>query len=139
MATQFELSVMSPDRPLFEGRAEGLIAPGALGYLGVLARHAPMVAELGPGVLTVVEGAGQRRLFAVSGGFLEVNRDKVTVLADAVEGAEEIDAQRARAAETRARDRLRSRADDVDVARAEAALRRALARLEVVEKSRRSG
>jgi F-type H+-transporting ATPase subunit epsilon len=136
VAGQFELRVMSPERSLFEGRAQGIIAPGAAGYLGVLARHAPMVTELGPGVLTVVDGDGQRRLFSVSAGFLEVKRDGVTVLADAVEGATEIDAQRARAAETRARERVRTHARDTDITRAEAALRRALARLEVVEKSR---
>jgi F-type H+-transporting ATPase subunit epsilon len=95
-----------------------------------------MVTELGAGVLTVVDEDGQRRLFAMSAGFLEVRQDGVTVLADAAETATEIDVDRARAAEERARRRLQERAREVDVARAEAALRRALARVEVAEKSR---
>jgi F-type H+-transporting ATPase subunit epsilon len=129
---------MAPDHLLFEGRVQGLVAPGVEGRFGVLARHAPMVAELGPGVFAVVDAEGQRRHFALSSGFLEVRRDGVTALADAAEAALEIDPGRARAALERARRRLQSRAPDVDTARAEAALRRALARLEAVEKNRRA-
>jgi F-type H+-transporting ATPase subunit epsilon len=132
----FDLKVMAPDHAVLDGKAQSLIAPGAKGYLGVLARHAPMVTELGAGVLTVVDEDGQRRLFAMSAGFLEVRQDGVTVLADAAEAATEIDVDRARAAEERARHRLQERTRDVDAARAEAALRRALARVEVAEKSR---
>ena len=129
----FELTIMAPDHKLFEGRARALIAPGAEGYFGVLARHAPMVAQLGFGVLTVTEENGERIFFAVSAGFLEVTPDGVTILADAAEVGAVVDVERARAAAERARQRLHSHAKDVDVARAEAALQRALARLHTVE------
>jgi F-type H+-transporting ATPase subunit epsilon len=135
MPRPFALTVMAPDHALFEGEVQGLIARGIEGYLGVLAGHAPMVAELGPGVLTVVEVDGERRYYSVSAGFLEVRRGEVAVLADAAEAAGEIDVERARAAEERARGRLRSGARDTDTARAEAGLRRALARLAAVRKS----
>jgi F-type H+-transporting ATPase subunit epsilon len=139
MPRPFGLTVMAPDHALFEGEVQGLIAPGIEGYLGVLAGHAPMVTELGPGVLTVVEVNGERRHYAVSAGFLEVRREEVAVLADAAEAAGEIDVERARAAEGRARGRLRSGTSDIDATRAEAALRRALARLQAVRKSGTAG
>lgn len=112
------------------------MAPGAEGYFGVLSRHAPMVAELRVGELDLVDEHGQRRVFAVAGGILEVQRDGVIVLADAVEAAQDIDVARATAARSRAEERLRSRASDVDPARAQAALQRALNRLRVSEKGR---
>jgi len=126
---RYELAVLAPDRTVFEGRVESLVAPGSEGYFGVLARHAPMVAELTTGEFALVDEAGERKLFAVSRGYLEVGWDQVTVLVDVGEASEEIDVERARAAEERAERRLRSRARDVNVARAESALRRALNRL----------
>jgi F-type H+-transporting ATPase subunit epsilon len=137
MSAQYELAILAPDRKVYEGRAESLVAPGCLGYFGVLARHARMVAELIAGELSLVDGQGVRKSFAVSGGYLEVGWNRAAVLADAAEAAEEIDVMRARAAEERAQQRLRSRAAEVDVPRAEAALRRALNRLRVAEKSQR--
>ena len=131
----FELAIMAPDHKLFEGRARSLVAPGVEGYFGVLARHAPMVAQLGPGVLTVTEEHGEKTYFAVSSGFLEVNPEEVTILADTAEAAAEVDVERARAAEERARQRLQAPAKEVDVGRAEAALQRALARLHAAEMS----
>ncbi|MFB3883061.1 MAG: F0F1 ATP synthase subunit epsilon [Armatimonadota bacterium] len=131
----FALKIMAPDHAVFEGQAQSLIAPGVDGYLGILARHAPMVAELGPGVLTVTEADGRRSYFAVSSGFLEVQSEGVTILSDAAEAAADIDVDRARAAEERARHRLQERAPELDVARAEAALRRALARVQVAERN----
>ncbi len=102
----------------------------------MLARHAPLVAQLGSGVLSVTGEGGEADYFAVHSGFLEVEREGVTILADTAEAAAEIDVERARAAERRARERIRSHRPEVDVARAEAALRRALARLRTVEKIR---
>lgn len=136
MPPRYELAMLSPQRTVFEGRVQGLVAPGAEGYFGVLARHAPMVAELTTGELALMNEAGERKLFAVSRGYLEVGWDRVTVLVDAGEAVEEIDVERARAAEERAERRLRSGGAEVDVARAESALRRALNRLRMVEKSR---
>ncbi|MCX7597813.1 MAG: ATP synthase F1 subunit epsilon, partial [Armatimonadetes bacterium] len=110
-------------------------APGTEGSFGVLARHAPMVAELGVGELCVRLADGvQECLMACSGGLLEVKADgQVVVLAQAVELAEEIDVARAEAAAERARQRLAAagHAPSLDVDRARAALARALNRLRV--------
>lgn len=136
MPPVYELRVVSPEHIVYEGRARSLVAPGVEGYLGVLAHHAPMVAELGTGRLTVEDEEGRRRLFALAGGVLTVSYGHVSILADTAEGAEEIDVERARAAEARAKGRLSSDGGDVDGARAEAALQRALNRLRVAREGR---
>ena len=136
MPPLYELAVISPQRTVYRGKAQSLVAPGAEGYFGVLARHAPMVAALAVGELDVVNERGERKRLAVSGGLLEVTWDGVVVLADGAEPSEEIDVARAQAARQRAAERLRSHAADLDLLRAEAALQRALNRLRVAEKHR---
>ena len=132
----YDLTVLAPDHTLFRGRVRSLVAPGSEGSFGILARHAPLVAQLGDGVLSVTGENGEMSHFAVHFGFLEVEPDGVTVLADTAEAAAEIDIERARAAEERARKRIRAHQPDVDLARAEAALQRALARIRTIEKTR---
>lgn len=123
------LEVITPERVILKTETTSVIAPGVLGYLGIMPRHAPLVTPLQPGVVTYrCEGTETRKL-AVSGGFLEAGPDRVIILADTAEKAEEIDVERALAAKERAERRLKERADDLDVERAEAALKRALARL----------
>jgi len=131
MPLLYEVSVIAPDRVVFEGKIESMVAPGSEGYFGVLAGHAPMVAELGWGELKLRTQGGDERYYAVARGFVEVGWDRVTVLVDSAEAAEEIDVDRAQAARERAERRLRARSENVDEARAEAALRRALNRLHV--------
>jgi len=126
----FAISLLTPERQVYAGRAVSLVAPGSDGYLGVLAYHAPLVAELTVGKLSLVEEKGRRRLFALSGGVLEAGGNEVTILADTAEPAEGIDLERAREAQRRASERLAQRGE-VDVARAQAALQRALNRLRV--------
>jgi F-type H+-transporting ATPase subunit epsilon len=135
----YQLTVLAPEAREYEGTVQSLVAPGIEGYFGVLARHAPMVAELTAGELSMVNERGEPEFFAVAGGYLEVGWDRVVVLADASESADEIDVERARAAEQRARERLRRDERDVDVPRAEAALRRALNRLRVAQRRSRHG
>lgn len=72
-------TVVSPERPLFEGAAGHVVVPGVLGELAVYPRHAPLIGALGPGLVRVV-GAGVRDEFAVRGGFLHVKKDVVTIL-----------------------------------------------------------
>ncbi|MCC7090165.1 MAG: F0F1 ATP synthase subunit epsilon [Chloroflexi bacterium] len=119
-----------------------LVVPGSEGQMAILPHHAALMTTLDPGEL-VMRRAGQEDAFAVTGGFLEVRNDRVTVLADAAEPFEEIDATRAEAARARAEERLRlyreGRAGDVDVARAAAALQRSLMRLRIVQRRRRPG
>jgi len=128
MAELIALEVITPQRVLFKEQVEALVIPGVEGRLGILPRHAPMVALLRPGVLTYRQG-GQLHKVAVSGGFCEVSDDRAVILADAAERAADIDVLRARRAKERALRRLRSRDRRIDHARARAALERALARL----------
>ena len=135
MANTYPVRIVTPDRVVFEGRARSLIAPGREGSFGVLFEHAPMVAELKIGEMTLTEESGGTKFFALSGGFLEVsNLGEVTVLADSAEAADDIDLARAQAAQQRASERLARMDSDLDNARAQAALRRALNRVRVAGK-----
>lgn len=117
-----------------------LVVPGSEGQLAILPHHAALMTTLAPGELVFRRGNDETE-FAVTGGFMEVRNDRVTILADAAEAAEEIDIARAEAARARAEERLRRAREqqvrDVDMARASAALERSLMRLRVAEKRRR--
>jgi F-type H+-transporting ATPase subunit epsilon len=130
----FKLSVVTPEKPLIDQEARSIIAPGSEGYLGILTDHAPLITALIPGKLSVTDPSGQESFYAISGGFLEVSHNIVTILADAIEPIKDIDIGRAQEAEKRARERLTHRTDaDIDVERAEAALARALNRIRLAE------
>ena len=104
---KFPLRVVSVERSLFEGDVEFIIANGADGELGVLARHAPLMTILKPGPLRIQETYGEtEQLLFVGGGFLEVLPDRVTVLADVAEHADEISVEKAEEARRRAQERL---------------------------------
>lgn len=104
---KFPLRVVSVERSLFDGDVEFVIANGADGELGVLARHAPLMTILKPGPLRIQETiGGPEQLLFVGGGFLEVLPDRVTVLADVAEHADEISVERAEEARRRAQERL---------------------------------
>jgi F-type H+-transporting ATPase subunit epsilon len=104
---KFPLRVVSVERSLFEGDVEFIIANGADGELGVLARHAPLMTVLKPGPLRIQEViGGPEQILFVGGGFLEVLPDRVTVLADVAEHAEEISIEGAEAARRRAQEKL---------------------------------
>lgn len=136
--TSFLLEVVTPERPILSDEVTELVAPGSEGYFGVLPGHIPFITTLTIGELTYWKGRDERHL-AVIWGYAEVRGDKVIVLAETAERAEEIDPERARKARERAEGRLKewaSGAETVDHARAEAALRRALTRLDVASKNR---
>ena len=135
MAT-FRLEVVTAERMVFADDVNGIVAWGVEGQLGILPHHAPLMTMLQPGDL-VIKRDNEEEYLALSGGFLEVRPDKVIILADACEHAEEIDIARAEAAKCRAEETLKERPTDVDTAAIEAALRRSLARLKVAEKRRR--
>jgi len=104
---KYPLRVVSVERSLFEGDVEFIIANGADGELGVLARHAPLMTILKPGPLRIQETiGGPEELLFVGGGFLEVLPDRVTVLADVAEHADEISIEKAEEARRRAQERL---------------------------------
>jgi F-type H+-transporting ATPase subunit epsilon len=123
----YKLSAVTPEKVVFEQDVVSLVAPGIEGYLGVLTNHAPLITPLTAGNLEIKDAGGQERLYFISGGFLEVSRNVATILADAIEKPEDINMERAQAAEKRARERLEHRSDpNIDIDRAEAALKRAL-------------
>ncbi len=130
------VDVVTAERVVFSDDVDIVVAPGKLGQLGILPHHAPLMTTLTPGEL-VTRKSGQEYALAISGGFIEVRPDRVIVLADAAERADEIDMTRAEAAKERARERLSHPVSGVDVARAEASLQRALARIRVAERRRR--
>jgi F-type H+-transporting ATPase subunit epsilon len=108
MAATFHVRLLTPEREVFAGEAQHLYARGSLGYLGVLAHHAPLLTSLEPGVMSIRAADGRTEHFVVTGGFLEVSANRATVLADAAELASEIDAAAAERALAEARGRLAS-------------------------------
>ncbi|WP_102348247.1 F0F1 ATP synthase subunit epsilon [Bacillus sp. Marseille-P3661] len=129
------VSVVTPDGPVYESDVEMVSAKAISGELGILPGHIPLVAPLTISAVRLKNGADSEKV-AVSGGFLEVRPDKVTILAQAAELASDIDVDRARAAKDRAERRLQqAKADDIDFKRAEMALKRAINRLDVGSRS----
>lgn len=135
MAT-LRLELVTAERLVYSDDVDMVIAWGTEGQLSILPHHAPLVTMLQPGEL-VLKKDGEETYLAVSGGFLEVRPDKVVILADACERAEEIDVARAEEAKRRAGELMEAPSPETDTAAAEAALRRSLVRLKVAEKLRR--
>src|SRR5512137_1471001 len=133
-ADSIQLVVVTPVRQLLSESVTEAQLPGADGYLGVLPGHAPLITELGIGELTYRTTSGQSGLLAVIRGFAEVLPDRISVLAETAEKAEEIDLRRAQEALKRAQERIAAAGDNVDWDRASAALQRALVRIQVVSK-----
>ncbi len=130
----FALEVVTPERVAYSGQVTSLQAPGSEGSFGVLAGHIPLLTALQVGKLRFVEEGGSEVRMSVSGGFVEVGREQVAVLAETAERIEEIDVERAEAARRRAEERLaRAQEERVDVARAQAALARAINRIRTHE------
>lgn len=131
MANSFHLRVVTPEKIALDLEADALRVPAIDGLMGILPRHANMVAALDAGVLRYDEGGRQHHLF-VSGGFVEVKGNEVSVVTQAGEKPSEIDEKRAREAEARARERMKGGklvgGEPFDLVRAEFALRRALLR-----------
>lgn len=123
------VEIVSPDKRVFAGEAQGVRAPGVAGSFEVLYNHAPMIAAFGVGPLRVTTAEGDEVFFATSGGFLEVLDNRVTVLAETAEPASDIDVDRARSAEERALERLRTAEEAEERREAEKALERARNRL----------
>lgn len=135
MAT-IRLEIVTPEKMVFSGDVDAILAWGVDGQLGILPHHAPLMTMLQPGDL-LIRKENKEEYLTISGGFLEVRPDKVVILADACERAEEIDVARAEAAKQRAQEALKTAATQVEAAAAEASLRRSLARLKAAERIRR--
>jgi F-type H+-transporting ATPase subunit epsilon len=138
LGNTIHVEIVTAERELFNGEADIVSAPGSEGRLGILPGHAALLAMLAPGELRIGLQSNNDVMF-VSGGFIEVSNNRVTVLADTAEHADEIDTARAEAARRRAEERLQEVKSDEDRASAQAALQRALYRLRVVETGRSRG
>ncbi len=131
------LEVITPERKVYEDDVDMVVAPASEGYVGILPHHEPLFTTLGPGEFKVKRG-GVEEVLAVFGGFMDVRADRVVVLTDAAEHAEDIDASRAQEARDRAQQVLAAGpASAADEQRARAELQRALLRLRVSESRRR--
>ncbi|MEE0885074.1 MAG: F0F1 ATP synthase subunit epsilon [Faecalimonas sp.] len=128
MAEVFELKIIEPDGMFYEGQASFLEFASVMGEMGVYANHIPLTTILAPGVVKI-HNDGQVKKAAVMGGFIEIQKDKITIMAENAEWPEEIDVERAKAAKKRAEERLQRKEAGLDTARAEAALKRAMARI----------
>ncbi len=136
--TAFQLDVVTPERLIVSDEVTELVAPGSEGYFGVLPGHVPFITTLKIGELTYWKGREERHL-AVSWGYAEVQGDKVIVLAETVERAEEIDLARAERARERAERRIHDWGtgdETIDFARAQSSLQRAIVRIDVAGKGR---
>ena len=133
---KLRVDIVTVEGRRFEGEADFVLAPGSEGDLGILPRHIALLTPLAPGSVKV-RNDGEEQFFFVSGGFLEVLPDRVTVLADAAERADDIDEARAQEARRRAASLLEQKLSDTDAAVAAAALARAEARLRLAELRRR--
>lgn len=102
----FKLSIVTPEKVIFEGEVISLIVPGTDGYLGVLSHHAPLITSLKPGKIEFQDDNSKLQIYAVSGGFLEVSANQATLLADTAEHSEEINVERAQTAIERAQEML---------------------------------
>ncbi len=133
---KLHVEVVTGERVVYtEDDVDMVVAPGSDGTLGILPRHAPLISTLASGELRIKKG-GREQALVVFGGFMEVTPDKVVILADTAERAEEIDLQRAEESRRRAEAEIARRSSDVDLARAELALRRAAVRLQIGQRRR---
>ena len=130
MAGKLTLEIVTPQRLVVTQDVDEVVLPSVDGYMGVLQGHAPLLATLEVGEISLRIG-NERKYFSVANGFAEVLRDAVQVLAEVCEPAEEIDVERARRAKERAEKRLATHDDDIEFARARASLARASARIQI--------
>jgi F-type H+-transporting ATPase subunit epsilon len=142
LCVPLRVQIVTAEREVFGDEAiDMVVAPGTEGVLGILPRHAPLLTTLQPGVIRIKRGDSEEAM-AVSGGFLQIARDHVLILADTAERAEELDAARAEEARRRAREAIAEAVNSGQRLQAEAArvaLRRAEARITVVRRRRAPG
>ena len=133
---KLKFEIVTAERMVYSDDVDVVIAPGVEGQLGILPNHASLLTMLQPGELVVRKEGEETEMF-VSGGFLEVMQNRVTLLADVAERAEEIDIARAEEAKRRAEEQIKQAPPEMDLAVAEAALRRALARIKIAERRKK--
>ncbi len=137
MAATYSLSIVTPEREIFQAPVESAQMPGMVGSFGVLANHAPLVAALNPGLVRITDADGRELRLFVGGGFFQVSNNQAQLLADSAEFASEINVERAQTSLERAQSRLAGKMDSevLQRERAETALARARARVRVASGS----
>lgn len=125
----FMLEIVTPDRKFFEEEVDMVIVRGVEGDIGILRGHTPLVTPLGIGRIKIKQ-EGKTRIAAIAGGYIEVGKEKTTIISDAAEWPDEIDVTRAEEAKRRAEERLKRR-DNIDIGRAEVALKKAINRIRI--------
>jgi len=138
MASTFRCDIVSAEEEIFHGEATLLVATGEIGELGIAPKHAPLITRLKPGKIVVTLPSGEQLDFAVTGGILEVQPTVVTVLADTVYRAEDIDEAAVHAAKEEAERLLANRGEQMEVAEAQAKLAEALVQLQALERLRKT-
>lgn len=138
MAITVQCDIVSAEQEIFSGSVETLVAAGSYGDLGVYPGHAPLLTTLQPGPVRVIKQNGEEEIIFVSGGFLEVQPHRVTVLADTAVRANDLDEAAALEAKKHAQDLLDQQHADLDISRATAELAEAVARLRTIQQFRQS-
>ncbi|MCF6210673.1 MAG: F0F1 ATP synthase subunit epsilon [Gammaproteobacteria bacterium] len=134
MAMTMHVDVVSAEEAIFSGPAKMLFAPGVMGDLGIMPRHAPLLTRIKPGEVRVLTPDDEEQFYYVSGGMLEIQPEAVTILADTAIRAKDIDEAAALEAKDRAEKALADRSGEIDYATTEAELAEALAQLQAIQR-----
>ena len=137
MANTVRIEVVSSEKELYSGDAAMVVAPGEAGELGLLPGHAPLLARIKPGVLKINLPDGGEEFIYVSGGVLEAQPDKITVLADVAERGDDLDEARAEESRKAAEEKIQRGGAGMDYAAAQAELAQAVAQLQAIRKLRK--
>ena len=137
MANTIHVDIVSAEGQIFSGEASMVFVPGSQGELGIAPRHAPLLTTLKAGEVRVQSDGAEEQSFYVGGGTLEIQPNRVTVLADTAARARDLDEAAAVAAKQRAEDAVRERTDKIEIAEAQAELLRAVAQLRAIERLRK--
>ena len=138
MAKTFQVDIVSAEQQIFSGAAEMVIAPGEAGELGILPEHAPLLTRIKPGTVRILQAGGEEEVIYVSGGMMEVQPDRVTVLADTSVRAHDLDEAKAMEALRLAKEALADRSGVMDIAKAQAQLAESIAQLAAIAKLRKT-
>jgi F-type H+-transporting ATPase subunit epsilon len=138
MAKTIHVDIVSAEQAIFSGEAERVIAPGEAGELGILPEHTPLLTRIKPGTVRILQpGVAEEEVIYVSGGMMEVQPDRVTVLADTSVRAHDLDEAKAMEAERLAKEALANRSGAMEIAKAQAEFAQAAAQLAAIRKLRK--
>ncbi len=136
MAKSFRVDIVSAEQEIYSGAAEMVIAPGEAGELGILPEHVPLLTRVKPGTVRIIKEGTPEEVIYVSGGMMEVQPDRVTILADTSVRAHDLDEAKAMEAERLAKEAIANRSGAMDIAKAQAELAEAVAQLQAIRKLR---